>query len=263
MKISKTSRLLILVALAGCQAPGTESAATTWIAHRGNSWYAPENTLASVRGALALEPRPPFVEIDVHRSADGALVVIHDATLERTTDGSGKVAEQTWDDLRAVSAGYAERFEGFEAERLPLLADVLDAVAGTDTGVMIEIKAHGIGGDVARLLEERDEVDRHLVASFYAAEVVDALLQNPRVRTLYLVEDASPAEIEVARRIGVDVLGANHESVTPTRAALARERGLALWVYTVNEPEDVERVRKARVDGIISDRVGDLRDPAR
>jgi len=258
----RTSRLLLLLVLAGCQTPQDDVAGPTWIAHRGNSSAAPENTLASVHSALALDPRPHFIEIDVHRSADGELVVIHDSTLERTTDGTGRVAELTWEELRAVSAGYTERFDGFEDERLPTLHEILDAVTGTDTGVMIEIKAQGIGGDVARLLEERGDVDRHVVASFYAAEVVEASLAHPDVRTLYLVEDATPAEIELAHRIGAHVLGAHHESVTPTRAALARERGLLVWVYTVNETEHVERVQEVRVDGIISDRVGHLRDPA-
>jgi glycerophosphoryl diester phosphodiesterase len=252
--------LVVLLLVTGCSAPRASSA---WIAHRGNSSAAPENTLASVRSALALSPPPDWIEIDVHRSADGELVVIHDSTLDRTTDRTGAVADLPWSEIRSASAGYAERFgDAHASERVPLLDEVLAEVEGTATGVMIEVKAGGIGGDIVRLLEARGEVRRHLVASFKPTVLVDASMTNASARTLYLTGRASPEEIELARRIGAELLGAGNGSLTRENIAVAHRKGLAVWAWTVNEASDAEALVEMGVDGVISDVVGDLRESA-
>lgn len=251
---------LLALAAASCNTPAPyESGPTVRVAHRGNSAVAPENTLAAVRSALALAPAPDFVEIDVHRSADGALVVIHDATLDRTTSATGRVAELPLGAIRDADAGYSAEFgDAFRGERVPELYEVLDAVSATTTSVMIEVKARGIGDRVARLLADRGELGRHLIASFHPDVLVAASMAAPKASTLYLADDASPEEIELAARIGADVVGFGQKGLTAAAVHTAHKKGLAVWAWTVNEPARASELLAMGVDGVISDRVDSL-----
>lgn len=253
---------LLAVAGGGCATTaGPSSADTVHIAHRGNSSVAPENTLAAVRSALALDPPVEFVEIDVHVCADGTLVVIHDSTLDRTTNARGRVAELPWATIRSAEAGYPAQFgDVFRDERVPELSDVLDAVAATTTGVMIEVKVHGIGDRVAHLVAERGELSSHVVASFHADVVVAASLAEPQVRTLYLADSGDPETIELAARIGADIVGVGHAGLTAAAVRTAHERGLVVWVWTVDDPDRAAELQAMGVDGLISNRVSALRN---
>jgi glycerophosphoryl diester phosphodiesterase len=245
--------LLLLVGACSARTP-------VLIAHRGNSSAAPENTLAAVRSALALEIAPDLCEIDVHRSADGALVVIHDDTLDRTAGVAGKVADLPLAQLRRHPVGFAARFgEQFAGEPLPILSEVLGLLEGTDTDLMIEIKVRGVGAEIARLLARRGELDRHLIASFDPGVVVDASMAVPRVRTLLLRGESDPEELELARRMGVDVLGVSERSLTPEAVQRAHEHGLELWVYTVNDTARATELLDWGVDGLITDRPAEMR----
>ena len=107
------------------------------IGHRGAAGHAPENTIAAIRKGIAL--KADFVEVDVQRTRDGRLVLMHDKFVERTTNGSGRVTELTWDELRTLDAG--------EGERIPLLEDALAAVNGR-IGIILETITPGIGADL-------------------------------------------------------------------------------------------------------------------
>lgn len=257
--------LALICLLASCATPVSSShrpaghassEGPTWIAHRGNSSVAPENTLAAVRSALDLPRAPHFVEIDVYFTADRELAVIHDSTLDRTTDKTGAVAELSWAEVRRADAGFADRFgDSFRGERVPALAEVLDAVAGTHTGIMIEVKAHGVGGPAARLVAERGELDRHVLASFHADVVVDASLAAPGLRTLLLVGDPGLEHVELARRVGASILGASHEAITRELVEAAHSADLELWAWTVDDPERAAELLALGVDGVISNTV--------
>src|SRR6185295_11448303 len=115
------------------------------IAHRGDSAHRPENTLASF--ASALEVGADLVELDVQLTRDGEVVVIHDVTVDRTTNGSGDVRQMTLAEVRALSAGYPERFgPEYEGERVPTLAEALNLMHGR-ARVMIELKTESVSGD--------------------------------------------------------------------------------------------------------------------
>lgn len=247
------SLLLTLLVPLGLGCPSQERAEL--IAHRGNSSEAPENTLAAVRAAITLEKPAEFIEIDVHASADGKLVVIHDSTLDRTTTGTGNVAELSWEEIRHHRAAYTEEFgERFADEPVPLLEDVLDAVADSQVGVMIEIKAGGIGDDVVRMLERRGELERHVIASFRADVVVAATLANAQARTLYLSGEATPEQVELARRIGADVFGVSHQELSQRIVDLAHGSELVVWSWTVDEEARVSELLGWGIDGIITNR---------
>lgn len=255
--------LLTAFALVSCSGPRGDlgrSEEPRWVAHRGNSAHAPENTLAAVRSALGLSPRPEWIEIDVHSSSDGELIVIHDATLERTSRSTGKVAAMLWPELSVVDAGYPDRFgDGFRGEQLPRLADVLDLVEGLGTGIMIEVKSAGSGGPAAALVRSRGEEHRHVLASFKPDVLVAASLEAPGLETLFLVDKPDVEHIELARRIGAGILGVEHRAVNEELVACVREAGLFLWVWTVDEPARVRELDSLGVDGVISNDLGRVR----
>ena len=229
------------------------------IAHRGNSSVAPENTLAAVRSALAVDPAPAFVEIDVHATSDGELVVIHDKTLDRTTDASGAVAALELAVVRAADAGHADTFgAAFAGERVPLLSEVLDAVAATETGIMIEIKAAGIGAEVAALVVERGELKKHVIASFQADVLAEARAESAGARLLYLVDEANEASWTTAELHGVEILGVDKNAADGDYFERAHAAGYDVWVWTVNDLPQATALAALGADGIITDYPADV-----
>jgi glycerophosphoryl diester phosphodiesterase len=267
MRMRPSTRLLFFPLVLGfaCQPASTTQSVplpegSTWIAHRGDSAHAPENSLAAIRAAFELTPAPHFVEIDVHASRDGELVVIHDDDLARTTGTSGRVSSSDWAQLTKLKAGYSEKFgEEFADEPLPRLSDVLDLAAKYQGSIMIEVKARSAGRAVGQLLLERGEIAQHLVASFEAAAIVGAAMTAPGVRTLYLVGNPGPADLELAQKLGASILGCHRDHAQPELLRAVQAAGLKLWVYTVNDRDGGLQLLSMGADGVISDRVGALR----
>ncbi|MEL7589846.1 MAG: glycerophosphodiester phosphodiesterase family protein [Anaerolineaceae bacterium] len=152
------------------------------MAHRGNRVLCPENTLASF--VKAFEEGTDILETDLHLSADGVFMCIHDATVDRTTDGSGAVAEKTLAELKSLSASY--RFNGFERERIPTLAETT-SILPAGVGLALELKTD-------RFLEP--EVCARLVAELRDAGVLSRTIvlsfSLPRLQTVQAVEPAIP-----------------------------------------------------------------------
>jgi glycerophosphoryl diester phosphodiesterase len=152
------------------------------MAHRGNRVLCPENTLASF--VKAFEEGTDILETDLHLSADGVFMCIHDATVDRTTDGSGAVAEKTLAELKSLSASY--RFNGFERERIPTLAETT-SILPAGVGLALELKTD-------RFLEP--EVCTRLVAELRDAGVLSRTIvlsfSLPRLQTVQAVEPAIP-----------------------------------------------------------------------
>jgi glycerophosphoryl diester phosphodiesterase len=224
---------------------------TQVIAHRGASGTCPENTLAAFRHAEALGAH--MIELDVQLTRDGEVVVMHDDTLERTTDGRGPVGRWTLAELRRLDAGswFAPEFAG---EPVPTLAEVLRAVR---LPVNVELKAGGGSGLVARTLavvEEAGALARVVFSSFDP----DALL---RLRTLTADADLgvlwarrvlAPA-LDLARRVAARGLHLRKTLASPKSLAAAREAGLAIRVWTVNEPREFASLRAAGASGVFTD----------
>jgi glycerophosphoryl diester phosphodiesterase len=230
------------------------SAQTMVIAHRGYSSIAPENTLYAVKRAVMMEPQPQYIEIDLHQSSDGVLVVCHDAHTGRTTGKDWMIRETPFERLRSLSAGYAEKFgTAFSDEKLPRLEEVLDLVRDTPIGIMIECKQLLLEEPVLSLLHKRGEVEKHIIASFDALTVFRAKQLEPKAKTLYLNSSLNKTSIYRAMDVKADILGTHvNQAVDGTR--LAKELGLDVWVWTVDEPDDIQRWAKAKADGIISNK---------
>jgi glycerophosphoryl diester phosphodiesterase len=192
-------------------------------AHRGASMEYPENTLAAFRRALELDVEG--IELDVHLCADGVPMVIHDGTVDRTTNGSGVVAGMTQAELQALDAG--------NGERIPTLGEVLDLV-GNRVHVDIEVKADVAGEAVLREVSGRDL--RWLISSFKFDVLRHVRALRPDAELWPLTNGASDDAIAVAREIGAKALAISHQGIDADIAAYLKAQGLGFWVWTVNDP---------------------------
>jgi glycerophosphoryl diester phosphodiesterase len=216
------------------------------IAHRGASGYEPENTLRSV--SRAIELGADWIEIDV-QSVDGQLIIFHDDTLDRTTNGSGAIAEHSFAELCALDAG--------EGEKIPTLVEVMDLIDAR-AGLNIEIKGTGLAYAVttlvsnyqARLPSWRGKL---LLSSFNESEV-EVLAAGERDFKLGIVFEGD-AETALARAKDFQAYSLNPSmaQVTGELVAEAHTKGIKVFVYTVNEPEDIAAMQAIHVDGVFSD----------
>jgi len=232
------------------------------IAHRGASAVAPENTAVAYRRAAALGA--VAAETDVRLSVDGHIIAIHDATVDRTTDGSGAVADLTWPELQKLDAGSWHGAD-FRAEGVPDLSAVLDAV-GEQMVLCVEIKAgRGIERALEAALDGHPARDRVVFFAFGRHRLRIAGEQMPDIPRLLLIkrvpDEPLPALLEHARTARAAAVGMDHRGLSQGWVDQAHAAGMAVFVYTVDEPADVARVVALGVDGIIAnapDRVSAL-----
>ncbi|MFO0775131.1 MAG: glycerophosphodiester phosphodiesterase family protein [Nitrospiraceae bacterium] len=215
---------------------------TLRIGHRGARGLAPENTLAGIECAIAHHAH--LVEFDVQRTQDGQLVVLHDATLDRTTTGHGAVAQKPWAELQPLTAG--------DGERIPLLRDVLRTASGR-TGVMIELKAEGLAEDVYDAVQASAFVGPVIYASFFHEELLTIHRLDRHAQTLALIEAVPINRTAFATDAHATHVGLAYETLTPSFLAALHAQSLRVFVYTVNDPVDIRAAKSLGVDGIISD----------
>ena len=245
---------LLLPAQAAEQALSVGTHRPLVFGHRGGRKWAPENTLASFRRALAAHA--DGIELDIHRCATGELIVIHDETLERTTNGAGYVKDKTLAQLKALDAGswYAPEFKG---ERLPLLSEVLDAVDGKAI-VNVEIKNNpiaypGIDDELIKLLAKYKYPDKIVVSSFDHGILEQFHRKAPQYK-LGMLDDAIPAEIgKYAQMVGAQGWNPEYIAVRPDTIATAHSAGLQVSVWTPNKPDEWRAMTNMGVDVIITD----------
>jgi glycerophosphoryl diester phosphodiesterase len=214
--------------------------------HRGARGHAPENTVRSVRTALALGAT--WVEVDVH-AVEGELVVIHDESLERTTNGRGPVAEATLAELRRLDAG--------DGERIPTLAEVFDAAAAGGAGVNVELKGAGTEALVAAFARRRIALGwlpgRILVSSFDRDRLERVRALAPEIPRGVLVDEGPVADAAFAEALGACAVHPRLDVVSEALVADAHRRGLGVHVFTVNESADIARMIDLGVDGVFTD----------
>jgi glycerophosphoryl diester phosphodiesterase len=212
------------------------------IGHRGASGLAPENTLRAFELAIALGA--DAIELDVHL-AEGALVVIHDDDLARTTSGRGSVARASLEQLRALDAG--------DGERIPLLDEVLDLCAGR-IAVNIELKGRGTAGPVVDRLRERGTPpEQVLLSAFDHEELAVARAAAPEYARGALFGRLGGDAIALGRRVEAVSLHLALRTLTPARAEMIRAADLALFVYTVNDPGAALALGAQGVSGVFTD----------
>jgi len=228
------------------------------IGHRGACGHAPENTLASIRKALELGA--PCLEIDVYH-VDNRLVVFHDDRLERATNGTGYLLEQRFDHLRSLDAG--------GGERIPTLEEVFETV-DRRAGVNIELKGPATARPVVGLLGELRRRgwpgELILVSSFDHRQLAEVRRLDPAIKLGALIVGLPVDDAAFAAALGAYSAHLSLEFIDRRFVDDAHARGLQVFVFTVNHPEDIRKMAQLGVDGVFSDfpeRVLGLVPPAR
>jgi glycerophosphoryl diester phosphodiesterase len=231
------------------------------VAHRGGARLAPENTLAAFQRAVDLW-RADILETDVHLSADGEVVVIHDPTVDRTTDGTGRVRDLPWAALRELDAGY--RFRALDGSapfrgagvRLPRLDDLLESFPRAR--INVECKAAEAAAPLARVIAGHGAADRVLIAAFREHKRAGARpYAGPWGASYHQV--AAVRFLRIGWAPGMDVLQVPERwrgfpVVTPAFIAYAHRLNIPVQVWTVDDPDDMRRLLAWGVDGIQTDR---------
>lgn len=210
-------------------------------AHRGASAERPENTMASF--LRALEVGCHGIELDVHLSRDGVPVVIHDTTVDRTTNGSGDVASTDVSDLKSLDAG--------GGQAIPTLSEVLGVVAGK-AHVDIEVKASSAAEAV--LLEAARHPALEWVMSSFDHDVLRYVRSIEPGRELWpLTVAASDGALSAARELASPIIAISNQGIDQDIAVYIQEQGMASWVWTVNEVERAAVLATWPVVGICTD----------
>lgn len=239
------------------------------VAHRGGAALAPENTLAAFENAIKLGV--DMVETDVHLTKDGEVVVMHDFTVSRTTDGTGQISELALAELKKLNA--AAKFSGgFAAQTILTLAELLDLVKGK-AGIQIEIKT-GAGGaryagiekKVIDLVNARGMANDVIIISFDFPTIKEVKAIDSRIQTGALVRadwfvtrNPEKSVADAIEQTGADYFMPTASPVNQAIVQAVHARGLKIGVWTVNAQSDMKRYAGFGVDAITSDRPDELK----
>jgi glycerophosphoryl diester phosphodiesterase len=217
------------------------------IAHRGASGHLPENTLPAYQ--LAIEQGADMIEIDLHRTRDAAVVITHDEDL-CGLGGRGEICDASLAEVRALDAG--------RGERVPLLAEVLDRF-GPKIPFNLELKRGtraeyaDVEADALAAVEKRGLLARTLFSSFYDAVLARLRALSPAARiALLLSPESAENPIERARRLGAEAINPWRGMVRRELVEAAHQAGLAVYVFTVDEVAEMERLLALGVDGLFT-----------
>ena len=225
-------------------------------AHRGASGTHPENTLAAFEAAARL----PIdgVEFDVHLTKDEELVIIHDETIDRTSNGSGYIKDMTLEELRKFDFGvkFSEEFKG---EMIPTLEEVLQVYVGTNHRLNIELKSdvfdyEGVEKKVITLLNQYDLVDRVIISSFNhkAIQRVQALQPEIETAALFMKLDLRSMN-EYEQQLGTNILHVYAPAIESIDIDALHQQNGKIRVFTVNRVEDMDKLQALGIDAVFTD----------
>ncbi|MEH7112926.1 glycerophosphodiester phosphodiesterase family protein [Neobacillus niacini] len=229
------------------------------VAHRGATGYAPENTIAAFDKGV--EMKADYIEIDVQRSKDGELVIIHDNNVDRTTDGTGYVKDLTFEQIRSLDAG-SWKAEQFKGEKIPTLDEILDRYHGR-TGILIELKSPelypGIEEQVAQKLIERNldkpQNEKIIIQSFNfeSMKLTNSLL--PKVPIGVLTSNRAHTTEQALQEFSAyaDYFNPSYGIVTEELVNQVHALGMKIQSWTVRSHEAAQFLLDMNVDGIITD----------
>lgn len=217
------------------------------IGHRGARGHEPENTLLGFQKAIELDV--DCIELDVHLSADGELMVIHDETIDRTTNGKGAVNQFSLPELK--------RFQIEKDQRIPTLTEVLNLI-DQKCDINIELKSFETADKVVDLIEKyvsekKWNYDQFLVSSFDWNALQQVTFSNSKIPIGVLTETNVDLALAFAKFIKAKSIHPYFHLVTNENTAKMQEKGFQVFPWTVNEIEDIKRIKTYNVDGIISD----------
>lgn len=217
------------------------------IGHRGAKGHEPENTLPSFQKALDFNV--DGIELDVHVCKTGELIIIHDFTVDRTTNGSGAVSELSLFEIKALRID--------DEIEIPTLEEVLDLV-GKKCFINIELKGRHTAKPVSNLiekyiLEKEYSYDDFIVSSFQREELEMIFTINPNIHLGILTQASVDQALEWASIFSAKAIHPHFSLLTEENVQKAQEEGFKVYTWTVNETEDIERIKTYKVNGIITD----------
>lgn len=223
-------------------------------AHRGASGYYPENTMSSFEEAV--KQKADGIELDVHLSKDGYLVVCHDETLNRTTNGKGFIKQYDLYELKQLDAGswFDKRFKG---EKIPLLEEAIDLVKRSNMELNIEIKAGsifypGIEEKVLKMIDKYGVRNKVIISSFDHYSLVKIKNLDKDIKTGILYTEALYKPINYMKTTGANALHPNYITLTKDVVEEAHSLGIDINTYTVNIEEHIRLIKSMNVNAIIT-----------
>jgi glycerophosphoryl diester phosphodiesterase len=237
------------------------------IAHRGASGHAPENTLAAFR--LAAELGAKFIETDLQVTRDAKIIAMHDPTVDRTTNGRGRVSKMSLAELRGLDAGtkfLSADGKSYKGERVPTLDEILDFARVADMTLYLEMKeshSWGLEQTLVGALRRSDSMNRAIVISFNQEALGTVRRIEPALMTGLLDEKPNLRSVEKAVTLGVRQFLPRADRVTPEIIEAAHRADLSVVVWTVDEVDDLRTAISWNVEGIITnypDRLNALLD---
>ena len=206
-----------------------------------------ENTLGSIEKAIELGV--DFVEVDVRKTKDDKLVIMHDATVDRTTTGTGKLASMTLEEVK--------RLRTKDGQTIPTLADVL-ALCDKRVGLMLELKARGIADDIVQAVSAGHFSNPVIYASFHHKDLARLRQCLPSATIMPLISRGTISP-RIPARLSAHHVGIRFDRVAKPLVESLHGAGIRIFVFTVNDADDVARMSAIDVDGIISDMRPDIR----
>lgn len=221
------------------------------IAHRGAKGYTPENTLIAFQKAIDMNV--DGIELDVHLCKTGEIVVIHDFTVDRTTDGNGFINELSLDEIK----NFKIKSESNLPQRIPLLTEVFDLV-NQKCLINIELKGKELAKPIITLIEkyvnEKSwKYNQFLVSSFDWVSLLDIHLLNQKIPLGVLTEDELPLAMTFAKSINAQSINIYFNLLTKENTEEMQQQGIQVFAWTVNETVDIQKIKSFNVNGIISD----------
>jgi glycerophosphoryl diester phosphodiesterase len=213
------------------------------LGHRGAPFQAPENTMRGFR--LAMSQGADGVELDVQPAADGTPVVIHDLSLDRTTDRTGAVAALSWPAIAEARA---------EGEPVPRLEEAAAWAAESGAWVNVEIKSRGAEAASVAAMEAAGVMGRAVFSSFVPEVIAELGRVAPQARRYFLTERWDDEVRRMVQDLGAHGVCPHHSIATPSLLAELREAGLGVVVWTVDDPERIRELVRAGVDAVITNR---------
>lgn len=234
------------------------------IAHRGDSWFAPENTLTAVNSAW--QKNADAVEVDVYLSADNRVVALHDNTTERTGDKTLHVNEATSKQLRQLDVG-SWKGEKFKGEQIPFLEEIIDTIPSGDKQLFIEIKGsnESLPSYIKEIIDESGKTDQIVIIAFNFDIITKSKQLMPDIPAYWLLSAprnqegaAQPIKTEniaTAKEHNLDGLNVNFRGISQELVDEIRKENMGIYVWTVNNISDIEQMAQLGVDGITTDRI--------
>ncbi|MDF0715198.1 glycerophosphodiester phosphodiesterase [Muricauda sp. 334s03] len=242
----KKSVLVALAAALLLTSCNMEKSKPLVVGHRGAMGHETENTLASIEKAMELGV--DMIEIDVFKIKSGEIVVFHDGKVDRLTDSQGDIEGYDLDSLKQLT------LQG--NHKIPELAEVLDLM-DNKVQLNIELKGAGTAEKVNQIMDEYTKdhgwsLDNFVISSFKWDELKDMRGANKDIKIAVLTSDDPLGAIEVAKELDAVAINPNYKTLTKENTAKIQSEGLKVYTWTVNEPEDIQKMMEFGVDGIIT-----------